>query len=183
MEEALPYLLLAAGIGQLGVLIASALVPIRLNWREELRSPPACGLTATPEEFVLMLCAVHSVTAPVILFLWISAASRRSSPESRGWEPRAGWSMGEAVVGTVRRMFVEIAGVPPEFVTRRMASRLWKAKLDPMTYPLVACGSSLSTPCTLAGPSLVLELFEPSRRWRKAVTVSVPERRIALFTT
>jgi hypothetical protein len=38
MEEALPNLLLAAGIGQLSVLIASALVPIRLNWREELRS-------------------------------------------------------------------------------------------------------------------------------------------------
>jgi len=38
MEEALPNLLLAAGIGQLCVLIASALVPFRLNWREELRS-------------------------------------------------------------------------------------------------------------------------------------------------
>jgi len=38
MEEALPNLLLAAGVGQLCVLIASALVPFRLNWREELRS-------------------------------------------------------------------------------------------------------------------------------------------------
>jgi hypothetical protein len=38
MEEVLPNLLLAAGIGQLGVLIASALVPLRLHWREELRS-------------------------------------------------------------------------------------------------------------------------------------------------
>ena len=38
MEEALPNLLRAAGIGQLCVLIASALVPFRLNWREELRS-------------------------------------------------------------------------------------------------------------------------------------------------
>jgi hypothetical protein len=38
MEEALPNLLRAAGIGQLCVLIASALVPFRLNWRDELRS-------------------------------------------------------------------------------------------------------------------------------------------------
>lgn len=38
MKEALPNLLFATGIGQLCVLIASALVPIRLNWREELQS-------------------------------------------------------------------------------------------------------------------------------------------------
>ena len=38
MDEALPTLLRAAGIGQLSVLIASALVPIRLNWRVELQS-------------------------------------------------------------------------------------------------------------------------------------------------
>jgi hypothetical protein len=36
MNEFLANLIFAAGIGQLGVLIASALVPIRLNWREEL---------------------------------------------------------------------------------------------------------------------------------------------------
>ncbi len=30
-------LIFFAGVGQLGVLIASALVPFRLNWREELR--------------------------------------------------------------------------------------------------------------------------------------------------
>jgi len=36
MNDLLPHLIFAAGIGQLGVLIASALVPIRLNWREEL---------------------------------------------------------------------------------------------------------------------------------------------------
>ena len=33
-------LIVAAGIGQLGVLIASALVPLRLNWRTELRTLP-----------------------------------------------------------------------------------------------------------------------------------------------
>ena len=38
MAEALPKLILAAGIGQLGVLVASALVPFRLNWRKELGS-------------------------------------------------------------------------------------------------------------------------------------------------
>ncbi len=37
MEEALSRLLVAAGVGQLSVLIASALVPFRLKWREELR--------------------------------------------------------------------------------------------------------------------------------------------------
>ncbi len=36
MRDALPTLILAAGIGQLCVLIASALVPIRLNWRGDL---------------------------------------------------------------------------------------------------------------------------------------------------
>ena len=30
-------LILSAGVAQLGVLAASALVPLRLNWREELR--------------------------------------------------------------------------------------------------------------------------------------------------
>lgn len=37
MQEVLPTLIFAAGIGQLCVLIASALVPIRLNWRRELQ--------------------------------------------------------------------------------------------------------------------------------------------------
>jgi len=35
MRETLPDLILAAGIGQLCVLVASALVPVRLNWRDE----------------------------------------------------------------------------------------------------------------------------------------------------
>jgi hypothetical protein len=35
MRDALPDLIFAAGIGQLCVLIASALVPRRLNWRTE----------------------------------------------------------------------------------------------------------------------------------------------------
>ena len=37
MDTVLARLIFFAGIGQLGVLIASALVPFRLNWREELR--------------------------------------------------------------------------------------------------------------------------------------------------
>ncbi len=36
MNEALPQWIFAAGIGQLSVLVASALVPIRLNWQQEL---------------------------------------------------------------------------------------------------------------------------------------------------
>jgi hypothetical protein len=36
--EVLSDLILVAGIGQLCILIASALVPFRLNWRDELRS-------------------------------------------------------------------------------------------------------------------------------------------------
>ena len=38
MREMLPNLILAAGIGQLSVLVASALVPLRLNWREAFGS-------------------------------------------------------------------------------------------------------------------------------------------------
>lgn len=37
MDTVLTRLIFLAGIGQLGVLIASALVPFRLNWREEFR--------------------------------------------------------------------------------------------------------------------------------------------------
>jgi hypothetical protein len=38
MEHWLPTLIFIAGIGQLGVLVPSSLVPIRLNWREEFKS-------------------------------------------------------------------------------------------------------------------------------------------------
>ena len=37
MDTVLTRLIFLAGIGQLGVLVASALVPFRLHWREELR--------------------------------------------------------------------------------------------------------------------------------------------------
>jgi uncharacterized membrane protein YhaH (DUF805 family) len=37
MNDALPTLIFAAGIGQLCVLVASALVPLRLKWQEEFR--------------------------------------------------------------------------------------------------------------------------------------------------
>ena len=36
--ELLAQLIVAAGIAQLGILIASSLVPFRLNWKEELKS-------------------------------------------------------------------------------------------------------------------------------------------------
>ena len=36
----LETLIMAAGVGQLGVLVASAMVPFRLNWKEELRGLP-----------------------------------------------------------------------------------------------------------------------------------------------
>ena len=38
MQAHLPNLLFVAGVGQLSVLVASALVPIRLKWRDEFRS-------------------------------------------------------------------------------------------------------------------------------------------------
>ncbi len=40
MREFLPTLIFAAGIGQLGVLVASALVPFRLKWRGAFQSLP-----------------------------------------------------------------------------------------------------------------------------------------------
>jgi hypothetical protein len=40
MREHLPMLIFLAGVGQLLVLIASAQVPFRLNWREIFRSLP-----------------------------------------------------------------------------------------------------------------------------------------------
>jgi hypothetical protein len=40
MRESLRTLIFLAGLGQLSVLIASALVPIRLNWREAFQSLP-----------------------------------------------------------------------------------------------------------------------------------------------
>ena len=40
MSDLLATLIFAAGAGQLCVLIASALVPLRLNWRETFQSLP-----------------------------------------------------------------------------------------------------------------------------------------------
>jgi hypothetical protein len=40
MDTMLTRLIFVAGLGQLGVLIASALVPIRLNWRDAFRGLP-----------------------------------------------------------------------------------------------------------------------------------------------
>jgi len=40
MNEILPRLIFLAGIGQLGVLVASTLVPIRLDWRRTLSDLP-----------------------------------------------------------------------------------------------------------------------------------------------
>ena len=36
MQEVLKTLITLAGVGQLGVLVASSLVPFRLNWKTEL---------------------------------------------------------------------------------------------------------------------------------------------------
>lgn len=40
MNDLLPTLIFAAGIGQLGILVASALVPFQLDWKRELSSLP-----------------------------------------------------------------------------------------------------------------------------------------------
>jgi hypothetical protein len=40
MRHALPTLIFLAGIGQLSVLVASALVPVRLQWRTQLAALP-----------------------------------------------------------------------------------------------------------------------------------------------
>jgi len=40
METMLPRLIFLAGVGQLGVLVASAMVPFRLNWRIDLQVLP-----------------------------------------------------------------------------------------------------------------------------------------------
>jgi hypothetical protein len=44
MSDVLPTLIFLAGIAQASVLIASALVPIRLNWKEELKVLPRLHL-------------------------------------------------------------------------------------------------------------------------------------------
>jgi hypothetical protein len=44
MDLTLQNAIFAAGIGQFSILIASALVPFRLNWREDLRSLPKLHL-------------------------------------------------------------------------------------------------------------------------------------------
>lgn len=40
MSELLPQFIFAAGIGQLGILIASAMVPFQLDWKRELAGLP-----------------------------------------------------------------------------------------------------------------------------------------------
>src|SRR5437867_12935218 len=101
----------------------SAGVAVRLPisyQREPFRPPPT---VPTPLLLTSMLCAVQSVEAPVILFLWIAAANRRSVRASSlrfEADPFTTCRMGSVVVGTVRTRFDEMAGVPPGFVIRRM---------------------------------------------------------------
>src|SRR5204863_2561900 len=88
--------------------------------RDALRPPPTAP---TPLELTSMLWAVQRLLTPVVLFLWMAAPKRRKSRASRGLtEPIAGWSIGKVVVGTVRRIFAEIDGVPPGLLILRIAS-------------------------------------------------------------
>ena len=79
----------------------------------------------------------------------IRATSNRSSEGSNPIvEPMAGTPpTGLAVLGTVRSMLPDIDGTPPGLETRRSTSRPLLTLSEPMKYPSVAAGSSLSTPC------------------------------------
>src|SRR5256712_10783095 len=122
--------------------------------RAPLRRPPPVP-APTQDVFTAMLCAVHRVTAPVILFLWIEAMNSGSSDVSMFVvDPEAGWVSGNAVVGTARFRLPERVGVPPGLVTRRSTRRLKSAMSGPMKYPSVASGSSLSTPRGANGPAV-----------------------------
>src|SRR5256885_14226439 len=85
---------------------------------------------------------------------------------------------GAAVSGTVRSRSAEIDGTPPGSEIRRKTSRPGVTLSTPTKNPCVAPGSSLSTPCGLAGPGPELVAS-----CRKAVTVKVPASRSALLIT
>src|SRR6267142_4662600 len=146
--------------------------------RAPLRRPPP---EPAPTQVVVtaILCAVHNVLAPLILFLWIDAMNSRSSAESRlVVDPEAGCRSGNAVVGTVKLILPEMAGVPPGLVTRRNTRRLKELMSTPMMYPSVACGSSLSTPRGDQGPAV-----RPPERSRNGVTTIGPPPRTLDFRT
>ena len=78
----LTRLLLAAGVAHFGILIASALVPFRLNWREELRSLPKLHLQMywTYGGYVVL-----SIVAFGCITVANAAELARRSPLARGF--------------------------------------------------------------------------------------------------
>src|SRR5438552_442393 len=86
-------------------------VPVISYQRPPLRSAEV----ETPDEFTPTVCAVHRLSAPVILFLRICAFMRRVSPGTFTFvvEPEAGWLNPGVLRGSVRvRGVPEYPGVP-----------------------------------------------------------------------
>jgi hypothetical protein len=79
---ALAHLIFIAGVGQLGVLIASALVPFRLNWRDELR-----GLSTLHRQMYWVYAGyvVLSIVAFAMLSLFNSRELASGSGLARGF--------------------------------------------------------------------------------------------------
>src|SRR5262245_15194396 len=137
--------------------------------RDPSRSNPA-PLPPTPALLTRMLCAVHSVLAPVKRFVRTSAANKRSSSASRGdADPLAGCAEGKNVVGTVIGIMPVNDGVAPGVLTRYTSSFENAALSTPMKYPSVADGSPFCTPCGVHAPAP-----PPTARPRNAVTTIGP---------
>jgi hypothetical protein len=73
MDAMLPRLIFLAGLGQLGVLAAAALVPFRLNWRDELHVLPRF----TARCWVMRELRLLSIVAFAALSIFNARARRR----------------------------------------------------------------------------------------------------------
>ena len=81
MQESLPTLIFLAGIGQLGVLVAAAMVPVQLDWRREL-----AGLSRLHRQMYWVYggYVVLSIVAFALLSLLLSVELAGGSPLARG---------------------------------------------------------------------------------------------------
>jgi hypothetical protein len=77
MDAALAHLVFFAGVGQVGVLIASAIVPFRLNWRHELR-----GLSRLHRQMYWVYGGY--VVLSIVAFAWLSVVHSRELASGSG---------------------------------------------------------------------------------------------------
>ncbi|MFO0936856.1 MAG: hypothetical protein U0798_10120 [Gemmataceae bacterium] len=97
MSESLPLLIQAIGVGQLGILVASALVPFQLDWKEVF--------TGLPRLHRQMYWTYGGYVVLSIVFL--GAICLTQSVELASGTPLARWICGYGLVFWLVRLFLQ----------------------------------------------------------------------------